>query len=142
VLILELQASRIGLGLSAGCYLAALSALCYTAAPPLLIIAMALMTALGLGREWRRWGPRSGRLPAVVRLGHQECVLQYPDREVRTHPPVIQYLSEFLMVLIFKPVDPVRRWPGNAVRLVLYPDSLSASQHRRLRRYLRFDCRT
>lgn len=92
--------------------------------------------------EWHRlFRPR-----LHVMLGQQHGVLQFGAREVPVSLPCIRYFSEFLIVLSFKPrLAPVASgmtwlWQEKSINVVIWPDSLSRADDRRLRRYLRFDC--
>ncbi len=75
-------------------------------------------------------------VPAVLRL-HLESVPAIADsgatgRSMELRPPNIRYLSERLIILEFR----ASRWFGARRHLLLWPDSLSIRDNRRLRRYL------
>jgi hypothetical protein len=54
--------------------------------------------------------------------------------------PWLGFFSEFLMVLNFRQVPAAASRPGRPIRVVIWPDTLSETEDRGLRRYLRFDC--
>jgi hypothetical protein len=54
--------------------------------------------------------------------------------------PWLSFSSEFLMVLNFRPVPATGSRPRRPIRVVIWPDTLSDVEDRRLRRYLRFNC--
>ncbi len=70
-------------------------------------------------------------------LARQFTRLDYRGRVYETAPPSVTYFSEFLLVLRLR--GGVSEASTNTVHLVLWPDSLTPAEDRRLRRYLRFE---
>lgn len=70
-------------------------------------------------------------------IGEQSASLSYLGKLWEMQLPSVIYLSEFLLVLRFRPE--VEKGSSPAIYLVLWPDSLTDAEDRRLRRYLRFD---
>ena len=89
---------------------------------------------LGQG-GWRCTKPKLIIAEQFARLNHlgQVWEMQLPD---------VVYFSEFLLVLSFRPETEAGTGKADMIHLVLWPDSLSRSEDRRLRRYLRFDLAT
>ena len=74
--------------------------------------------------------------PALV-LGQQSTKFYSAGNMQETALPNVLYISEFLLVLRFRPeMNKPRCRPRY---LVLWPDSLISAESRRLRRFLRFD---
>tara|TARA_B110000444_G_scaffold254534_1_gene287233 strand:+ start:638 stop:1006 length:369 start_codon:yes stop_codon:yes gene_type:complete len=82
---------------------------------------------------WQRARPE-------LTIGEQSASMSYLGKVWEMQLPSVIYLSEFLMVLSFRPE--AEMGSAQAVYLVLWPDSLRRSEDRRLRRYLRFDLPT
>lgn len=70
-------------------------------------------------------------------IGEQAARLDWLGQTREMQLPVVTYSSEFLLVLKLRPENETDTLP--AVHLALWPDSLTSSENRRLRRYLRFD---
>lgn len=70
-------------------------------------------------------------------IGGQSARLSRYGKVGEMQLPRVIYLSEFLMVLSFRPE--AEKDLARAMHLVLWPDSLVGKEERRLRRYLRFD---
>lgn len=84
--------------------------------------------------------------PCVV-IGQQSAHIDFLGQRLATELPQQNYVSEFLLVLTFKREGAAAhnrtrkgRKSAGSIKLVLWPDSLSRSDNRRIRRYLRFDC--
>ncbi|MFT7471122.1 MAG: hypothetical protein ACI8XU_001017 [Kiritimatiellia bacterium] len=82
------------------------------------------------GGIWRRAKPE-------LVISEQSASLSHLGKLWEMQLPSVIYFSEFLLVLSFRPE--AEKGAARAVHLVLWPDSLKRSEHRRLRRYLRFD---
>jgi hypothetical protein len=74
--------------------------------------------------------------PALV-LGQQSAKFYGAGIVQETALPNVVYMSEFLLVLRFRP-ETEKPW-RRLRHLVLWPDSLISAEGRRLRRFLRFD---
>lgn len=77
------------------------------------------------------------RVKPELIIGEQSASLSYLGKLWEMQLPSVIYSSEFLLVLRFRPE--VEKSSPPAVYLVLWPDSLTDGEDRRLRRYLRFD---
>ena len=77
------------------------------------------------------------RAKAEFIIGEQVARLSYLGKLWEMQLPSVIYFSEFLLVLSFNPE--AEKGGARALHLVLWPDSLTRSEDRRLRRYLRFD---
>lgn len=69
-----------------------------------------------------------------LQLAPQFARIDYRGELSEMRPPQLKYFSEWLLVLSFSSGG-----EGAQLPLVLWPDSLSRRDDRRLRRYLRFD---
>tara|TARA_B110000858_G_C17803303_1_gene476437 strand:+ start:3752 stop:4213 length:462 start_codon:yes stop_codon:yes gene_type:complete len=83
--------------------------------------------------SWQRAKPE-------LTIGEQSASLSHLGKVWEMQLPSVIYFSEFLLVLSFRPE--AEQGSTRVVHLPLWPDSLSRSEDRRLRRYLRFDLAT
>ena len=140
MLNLQLQYSRIEFCFRLSCHLAALLALILS---DLVVVITAvfsfgiLLSLIFLLRE--SGGSGRWRVYSII-LSHRHSELRYGDRIVEVDLPWLDFFSEFLMVLNFRPVPAAGSRPGRPIRVVIWPDTLSETEDRGLRRYLRFDC--
>lgn len=84
----------------------------------------------------RRHGSWQQAKPELI-IGEQSVRLNWSGKLREMKLPRVVYLSEFLLVLSFRPE--AEQDSSTAMHLVLWPDSLVPREERRLRRYLRFD---
>lgn len=137
---IELRHSTLQAILISLCQGAALWALLSSAAPTLLRAGLGVSVLVQA--VWPRIARRrsGGREPARqhLGLGATACRLVAAGESVELQPPVVRYLSEWLMIIEFRPQPAVSgyRAGGESRLLLLWPDSLSARDDWRLRRYL------
>ncbi len=151
----ELRCSRLELAFVSACHLCALVTV-LTAEMPILLVLLVLavviasytnyLLALYLNFVW----PITNKLrcrPRLLTIGQQSAQVRQFGKMLATELPVVAYMSEFLLVLNLhrELVDTghetyARGYSAKPIKLVLWPDSLSRRDNRRLRRYLHFDC--
>ena len=140
MLILQLQFSRIEFCFRLSCHLCALFALTLSD----LYLAAHLLFGLGILASMidllQELGQGHHRRIHSIALSSQYNEVCYADRILEVDQPLVTFFSEFLIVLKFPSVEDSGKWPRRQIRVVLLPDMLSEVEHRRLRRYLRFDC--
>ncbi len=151
----ELRCSRLELLFASTCHLCALVTV-LTADMPVLLVVLVLAVVIAsytnylLALYLNFVRPMTNRItcsPALLVIGQQSAQVSQFGKMVATELPVVGYMSEFLLVLNLHQelVDTghasgAGRHSAKPVKLVLWPDSLSRRDNRRLRRYLRFDC--
>ena len=140
MLDLQLRYSRIEFCFSLSGHLAALFALTLSdlvfVVTALFGIGILLSLVALLGESG---GGRRRRIYSIA-LSRRHSELRYGDRVVEVDLPWLSFFSEFLMVLNFRPVPATGSRPKRPIRVVIWPDTLSETEDRRLRRYLRFNC--
>lgn len=138
---LDFRSSRLALLFLIALHLWASIALCLTELPPCLLAASLL--TLALGGAARISAELSGTANQILRarIGQQYWILDSRQGERRYQPPTVVFVSELLIVLVFsREINAAETGKLHPQVLLICPDSLSAVQSRRLRRYLRFEC--
>lgn len=137
---LTLRYSRIEFCFRLSCHLAALFAL--TLSDLIFVITALVGSGILLSLTALLGEPGGGRRRRIysIALSRRHSKLRYGDRAVEVDLPWLSFFSEFLMVLNFRQVAPTGSRPGRPIRVVIWPDTLSEVEDRRLRRYLRFNC--
>ena len=140
MLDLQLRYSRIEFCFRLSCHLAALFAL--TLSDLIFVITALVGSGILLSLTALLGEPGGGRRRRIysIALSRRHSKLRYGDRVVEVDLPWLSFFSEFLMVLNFRPVPATGSRPGRPIRVVIWPDTLSEVEDRRLRRYLRFNC--
>lgn len=140
MLDLQLRYSRVEFCFRLSCHLAALFAL--TLSDPVFVISALFGIGILLSLISLLSEPGGGRRRRIysIALSSHHSELRYGDRIVEVDLPWLSFFSEFLMVLNFRPVPATGSRPGRPIRVVIWPDTLSEAEDRRLRGYLRFNC--
>ncbi len=155
MLCFELHCSRIELGFVSTCHLCALLSVAYSD----LIMLLSLMLASAVTTNYIKYlrvlyktfvRPISGSIeisPAILSIGQDSAQLRQRGGLVTTELPRVSYWSEYLLVLHLRAEQDystdgsaIPKRSRKAMKLVLWPDSLSRADNKKLRRYLRFDC--
>ncbi len=113
-------------------YALAAAALIYSGAPLWLKLGLAPLVSLGLWREARIFG---GRAEAVeLRLTNTLAELRINGEVAASASPMVPHCSEWLTILEF-PLDNAKPFQRR-YSVVIFPDSLSSGELRRLRRWV------
>lgn len=159
-MLLHLRSSRLELGVVSGFHLSALAALLSIELSISLMLLLALFitaswcchcfsnSLMSITRSEKRGLSRVvrfsiGKPGITLLLGQQQACLGIGTHQLPVCLPRINYYSEFLIVLRLdpRPAPRLRRfWQSESLLVVIWPDSMSRADNRRLRRYLRFDC--
>jgi len=145
MVICRLRWSRIEIGFTSCCHLAATMTVWQSGAILALkwLITAAILASLLLYLRDRlqtfyHWtGQGLVDSAPQLQLAPQFARMDYRGKLRELRPPQLRYFSELLLVLSFRSAATVSA--GAQLPLVLWPDSLSRRDDRRLRRYLRFD---
>lgn len=140
MLDIQLRYSRIEFCFRLGCHLAALFAL--TLSDLVFVVTASFGIAILLSLISLLSEPGRGRRRRIysIALSGRHSELRYGASILEVDQPWLSFFSEFLMVLNFRPVPATGRGQQRPIRVVIWPDTLTEVEDRRLRRYLRFDC--
>lgn len=151
----QLRCSRIELAFVSGCHLSALISTLSTDIPVVLKELLALFVVANYIHYirgvfltfFRRDENVAGFVPVFLVIGQQSAQVPECGKVVETELPRTSYFSEYLLLLSFSPAPVglrseagVARFWSKAIKITIWPDSLSCNDNRSLRRYLRFDC--
>lgn len=153
MLCFKLRCSRLEFLFVTSCHLCALLAVFHASILIYLTLIMSVgviasytVYLKGLYLSFFRVAANSAESPQLT-IGQQSACLSLFGETVTTELPSVSCLNEFLLILSFvreqnlsRKAGRAGKFSGNVIRLVLWPDSLSPSDSKRLRRYLRFDC--
>lgn len=145
MLNLQIKLSRIEIGFLLCCHFSALLGLTVTELPSLLLISLAISILLSVMRLLLNNFGKNSRQLSHISIGQQSSVLRRGQDQAEEDGeewglPVLEFSSEFLIVLRFVDQSPQGRVGHETLRVLLLPDSLSEAEDRRLRRYIKFEC--
>ena len=133
-LLLQPTPSRIAYTIEILCYLLAVAALWVSALPAMLnAVCTGVALVVSVARCRRR--PDWQKPVALIILSQSRCLIKTDGQEIVLAPPCVTFYSELLIELLFETTD-VQLLPNDQKRLLLWPDSLTREEERRLRCYL------
>lgn len=147
MLHLPIRNSRIDFALALLIHCSAFYAVAISHISLLVQLSIAMPIAVSLFYRIRRWRIELPERITALGLSRSRCMVYTRAGGINVSPPTIYFFSEFLLILQFSALEQARfaehhgrlRKTPCEFRVVLFPDSLSADDDRKLRRSLRFE---